>query len=52
MADIDLEHLRAHQARLHHISEHVANERTILALIRTAQIESALTYVRAGKTPP
>ncbi len=36
MAPTDLDHLKAQQARLHHVSEHLANERTILAWIRTA----------------
>ncbi len=36
MAGSDIEHLREQQAKLHHVSEHLANERTILAWIRTA----------------
>ena len=36
MADGDIEHLKQQQAKLHHVSEHLANERTILAWIRTA----------------
>ncbi len=35
MAD-DLHELKAQQKKLHHVSEHLANERTILAWIRTA----------------
>jgi putative membrane protein len=36
MAGDDIEHLKQQQAKLHHVSEHLANERTILAWIRTA----------------
>jgi putative membrane protein len=36
MASNDIEHLKQQQAKLHHVSEHLANERTILAWIRTA----------------
>ena len=36
MAGNDIEHLKQQQAKLHHIAEHLANERTILAWIRTA----------------
>jgi putative membrane protein len=32
----DIDRLKEQQARLHHVSEHLANERTILAWIRTA----------------
>lgn len=35
MAD-NIEHLKQQQAELHHVSEHLANERTILAWVRTA----------------
>lgn len=35
MADNNIEHLKQ-QAELHHVSEHLANERTILAWVRTA----------------
>ena len=35
MAD-DLHDLKTQQKKLHHVSEHLANERTILAWIRTA----------------
>ena len=36
MTGNDIEHLKQQQAKLHHVSEHLANERTILAWIRTA----------------
>ena len=36
MADHDIEGLKQQQAELHHVSEHLANERTILAWVRTA----------------
>jgi putative membrane protein len=36
MTDGDIEHLKRQQADLHHVSEHLANERTILAWVRTA----------------
>jgi putative membrane protein len=36
MADDDIEGLKQQQAKLHHVSEHLANERTILAWVRTA----------------
>ena len=36
MTATDLGELRRQQARLHHVSEHLANERTVLAWIRTA----------------
>ena len=36
MAGDDIEHLKQQQAKLHHVAEHLANERTILAWIRTA----------------
>ena len=36
MADGNIEHLKKQQAELHHVSEHLANERTILAWVRTA----------------
>jgi len=36
MAGNDIEHLKQQQAKLHHVAEHLANERTILAWIRTA----------------
>ncbi len=36
MAGEDIEHLKQQQAKLHHVAEHLANERTILAWIRTA----------------
>lgn len=36
LAQSDLEPLKQQQARLHHVAEHLANERTILAWIRTA----------------
>jgi putative membrane protein len=36
MADGNIEHLTRQQAELHHVSEHLANERTILAWVRTA----------------
>lgn len=32
----DIDRLKQQQAELHHVSEHLANERTILAWIRTA----------------
>ncbi len=32
----DVDRLKEQQAKLHHVSEHLANERTILAWIRTA----------------
>jgi putative membrane protein len=32
----DVDRLKEQQAQLHHVSEHLANERTILAWIRTA----------------
>jgi putative membrane protein len=36
MADHNIEGLKQQQAELHHVSEHLANERTILAWVRTA----------------
>jgi Predicted membrane protein len=36
MADNNIEGLKQQQAQLHHVSEHLANERTILAWVRTA----------------
>jgi putative membrane protein len=36
MVDSNIEHLKQQQAQLHHVSEHLANERTILAWVRTA----------------
>ena len=36
MADKGIEGLKQQQAELHHVSEHLANERTILAWVRTA----------------
>src|SRR5260370_35578415 len=36
MAETDIDRLKEQQAKLHHVSEHLANERTILAWIRTA----------------
>lgn len=36
MAGNDIHELKAEQKKLHHVSEHLANERTILAWIRTA----------------
>ena len=36
MAGDDIEHLKQQQAKLHHVAEHLANERTILAWIRTS----------------
>ena len=36
MTDSNIEGLKQQQAELHHVSEHLANERTILAWIRTA----------------
>src|SRR5260370_11626929 len=36
MAASDMDSLREQQAKLHHVAEHLANERTILAWIRTA----------------
>jgi putative membrane protein len=36
MADSNIENLKQQQAELHHVSEHLANERTILAWVRTA----------------
>ena len=36
MAVTDIDRLKEQQAKLHHVSEHLANERTILAWIRTA----------------
>src|SRR5215469_5752644 len=36
MTDRHIEGLKQQQAELHHVSEHLANERTILAWIRTA----------------
>ncbi len=36
MAESDLKHIKEQQAKLHHVSEHLANERTVLAWIRTA----------------
>jgi putative membrane protein len=36
LAEDDQENLKQQQARLHHVSEHLANERTILAWLRTA----------------
>ncbi len=36
MAESDLQHIKEQQAKLHHVSEHLANERTVLAWIRTA----------------
>lgn len=36
MAETDIRDLKVEQKKLHHVSEHLANERTILAWIRTA----------------
>lgn len=36
MDGTEIEDLKAHQKRLQHVSEHLANERTVLAWIRTA----------------
>ena len=36
MTDRHIEGLKQQQAELHHVSEHLANERTILAWVRTA----------------
>jgi len=36
MAASDIDRLKEQQAKQHHVSEHLANERTILAWIRTA----------------
>lgn len=36
MANNSIEGLKQQQAELHHVSEHLANERTILAWVRTA----------------
>ena len=36
MADTDIKDLKEQQKKLHHVSEHLANERTMLAWIRTA----------------
>jgi putative membrane protein len=36
VAGSDIDRLKEQQAKLHHVSEHLANERTILAWIRTA----------------
>lgn len=36
MTDRHIEGLKKQQAELHHVSEHLANERTILAWVRTA----------------
>ncbi len=36
MTDSHIEGLKKQQAELHHVSEHLANERTILAWVRTA----------------
>ena len=36
MTGNDIEHLKQQQAKLHHVAEHLANERTFLAWIRTA----------------
>jgi len=36
MAETDIDRLKEQQAKLQHVSEHLANERTILAWIRTA----------------
>src|SRR5262245_13398616 len=36
MTDENIENLKQQQAQLHHVSEHLANERTILAWVRTA----------------
>lgn len=36
MTVTEIEDLKKHQTRLQHVSEHLANERTILAWIRTA----------------
>jgi putative membrane protein len=36
MAATDIDRLKEQQAKLHHVAEHLANERTILAWIRTA----------------
>jgi putative membrane protein len=36
MANNNVESLKQQQAELHHVSEHLANERTILAWVRTA----------------
>jgi len=36
MSSTELHNLKEQQAQLHHVAEHLANERTILAWIRTA----------------
>lgn len=36
MAEAEIKDLKEQQKKLHHVSEHLANERTILAWIRTA----------------
>jgi len=36
MVDSNIETLKQQQAELHHVAEHLANERTILAWVRTA----------------
>lgn len=36
MAASEIQHLKQQQKELHHVSEHLANERTMLAWIRTA----------------
>ena len=36
MAGSDIDHPKRQQAEQHHVSEHLANERTILAWVRTA----------------
>ena len=36
MEGTQIQDLKAHQTRLQHVSEHLANERTVLAWIRTA----------------
>jgi putative membrane protein len=36
MAESNIGNLKQQQAELHHVSEHLANERTILAWVRTA----------------
>jgi putative membrane protein len=36
MEGLDIKDLKAQQKKLHHVSEHLANERTMLAWIRTA----------------
>jgi putative membrane protein len=42
MADHNIEHPKRQQADLSHVSEHLANERTILAWVRTAIAVMAL----------